>query len=107
MLLAAAAAAVCGPVRAASGQALEETAYSCDGGWIDAVYVETGSQSSVVLLAEGNLVVLKAGPSGSGVRYAPESDTDGYIWHVKGGQGVLAWQEAGRSSLVLNNCFEQ
>ncbi|WP_339107561.1 MliC family protein [Thioclava sp. GXIMD4216] len=78
--------------------------YHCDRqSEISAVYVNTVAPPLVVLWAEGHQVVLPSGPTGSGARYALER---GYVWHTKGSEAFLAWQDD-RGERVLSQCKAQ
>lgn len=82
--------------------------YTCARGVeIPAVYVNALDQPGVaVILVEGRLIALEAGPSGSGVRYAWPSDGSGYVWWTKGDEAALYWRngEIGEETLLLDGC---
>jgi membrane-bound inhibitor of C-type lysozyme len=65
--------------------------YSCAGGARLAVaYINPpGGDSYAVVAWDGRAIPMKAGPTGSGVRYVSLDDT-GLVWHVKGDEGFLA-----------------
>jgi membrane-bound inhibitor of C-type lysozyme len=65
--------------------------YRCAGGASLAVaYINPpGGDSYAVVAHDGALVPMKAGPTGSGVRYL-SLDGSGLVWHTKGDEGFLA-----------------
>lgn len=82
--------------------------YVCDGGAaISVVYLNPpGGDSYAVVGRGGVLVPMKAGPTGSGVRYVtlgaagPEGPL---IWHAKGDEGFLAHDDAGET-MIAGGC---
>ncbi len=80
-------------------------AYVCDGGaTLQVVYFSIGGADYAVLGRDGQLASLKAGPTGSGVRYV-STDGSGLVWHVKGAQGFLARDDADET-MLLTDCIE-
>ena len=81
--------------------------YACDGGGrLEVAYVnpaESG-ESFAVVLHDGALVVMKAGMSGSGVRYVSIGEPR-LVWHTKGNSGFLAHDDADET-MILGNCNE-
>jgi membrane-bound inhibitor of C-type lysozyme len=84
------------------GQAV---AYGCDGGATLAVaYINPpGGDSYAVVAYDGRLVPMKAGPTGSGVRYL-SLDGSRLVWHAKGTQGFLA--RDADMSMIAEGCAE-
>jgi membrane-bound inhibitor of C-type lysozyme len=79
-------------------------AYRCEGQvGLQVAYVNApGGESYAVVGREEGLAVLKAGPTGSGVRYV-SIDGTGLVWHVKGPEGFLARDDASET-MVLEGC---
>jgi membrane-bound inhibitor of C-type lysozyme len=98
----------------AAGPALAEdvpegmtVSYACDGGGELAVsYINPAdsTESFAVLLHEGALVAMKAGMSGSGVRYVSIGEPK-LVWHTKGNVGFLAHDDADET-MILKDCNE-
>ena len=81
--------------------------YRCDGGVrLQVAYLNPpGGPSLAVVEHEGRMVPMRAGPTGSGVRYVAFDDS-GLVWHTKGREGFLA-RDAGADQTTLNgNCVE-
>lgn len=80
--------------------------YRCEGGaHLPVAYVNAPSgESYAVVVADGKMQVLKAGISGSGVRYV-SIDGSGLVWHVKGPEGFLAHDDADET-MILSECRE-
>ena len=79
--------------------------YACAGGAALAVaYVNPpgGAESYAVVLHDGALVPMKAGPTGSGVRYV-SLDGTALVWHTKGDQGFLARDDADLT-MIATDC---
>ena len=77
--------------------------YACDaGGRLEVSYINPADsgESFAVVLHDDALVAMKAGPTGSGVRYVSLDDTK-LVWHVKGDEGFLA-RDADMSMLAEN-----
>jgi membrane-bound inhibitor of C-type lysozyme len=72
------------------------TRYTCaDGARLEVAYINAADGASYAVVAHaGRLVPMKAGPTGSGVRYVA-LDGSGLVWHAKGGAGFLARDDAG------------
>lgn len=83
------------------------THYRCDdGARLPVAYVNAPSGDDyAVIVHDSRLEVLKAGLSGSGVRYV-SIDGTGLVWHVKGAEGFLAKDDAGET-MILQNCKER
>ncbi len=83
--------------------------YVCDGGAVlQAAYInpETGPSLAVVGWA-GMLIPMRAGPTGSGVRYIAFDEQASYRWHTKGDEGVLLFLLADHTAeeeVVLDGC---
>lgn len=80
-------------------------AYACDGGGtLEVVYVNPADtrESFAVLLHDGRLVAMKAGPTGSGVRYVSVGEPR-LVWHTMGNVGFLAHDDAGETT-ILTDC---
>lgn len=82
--------------------------YSCAGGDVLAVaYLNPpGGPSYAVVLHEGELVPMKAGPTGSGVRYVSIGEPR-LVWHVKGDAGFLARDDADETMLTTDCLAEE
>ena len=80
-------------------------AYRCDGGATLAVaYINPpGGDSYAVVAHDGALMPMKAGPTGSGVRYLA-LDGSGLVWHTKGATGFLARDSD--MSMIAEDCTE-
>lgn len=81
--------------------------YACDGGGrLSVAYINpAGTQDSfAVLLHDGALVPMKAGPTGSGVRYVSIGEPK-LVWHTKGNAGFLAHDDAAET-MILQDCNE-
>lgn len=79
--------------------------YACaDGATLAVAYINPpgGADSFAVLLHDGALVPMKAGPTGSGVRYL-SLDGSALVWHTKGDVGFLAHDDAGET-LIAGDC---
>jgi membrane-bound inhibitor of C-type lysozyme len=76
-------------------------AYACAGGSaVSVAYLNPpGGASYAVVLHDGALVPMKAGPTGSGVRYVSLDDTR-LVWHTKGREGFLARDDAGETMIA-------
>lgn len=77
------------------------TYYACsNGSHVMAAYINTsGGQSYAAVVHDGRIIPMKAGPTGSGVRYV-SLDASHVIWHVKGDQGFLARDDAGETMIA-------
>ncbi len=75
--------------------------YHCQGGaTVSAAYLNPpGGDSYAVVLHDGHLYPMKAGPTGSGVRYVSLDDA-GLVWHTKGDDGFLAHDDAGETMMA-------
>lgn len=81
--------------------------YACDGGGkLEIAYVNPGDsqESFAVVLHDGVLVTMKAGPTGSGVRYVSIGEPK-LVWHTKGNAGFLAHDDADET-MILKDCNE-
>lgn len=78
--------------------------YRCDdAARLPVAYVNTPTGDSyAVVVYDAKLSILKAGPSGSGVRYT-SIDGSNLVWHVKGSEGFLARNDADET-MILRNC---
>jgi membrane-bound inhibitor of C-type lysozyme len=78
--------------------------YRCDdGAHLPVAYVNAPEGASyAVLVHDAKLDVLKAGPTGSGVRYV-SIDGSSLVWHVKGPEGFLA-RDDGDETMILTGC---
>jgi membrane-bound inhibitor of C-type lysozyme len=65
--------------------------YRCDGGGsLAAAYLNPpGGDSYAVVVWDGRMTPMKAGLTGSGVRYLALDGSD-LVWHTKGDEGFLA-----------------
>lgn len=79
--------------------------YACaDGTRVAAAYINTPDASYAVVLHEGRLVPMKAGPTGSGVRYVSlPGIAPALVWHTKGAGAFLARDDAGET-LIAQDC---
>jgi membrane-bound inhibitor of C-type lysozyme len=77
--------------------------YVCAGGASLAVaYINPPAGESYAVVAhDGALIPMKAGPTGSGVRYL-SLDGSGLVWHTKGDEGFLAHDAD--MSMIAENC---
>ena len=78
--------------------------YRCEGeAEVDAAYINTpGGESYAVVLHGGVLMPMKAGISGSGVRYV-SLQPPALVWHTKGNEGFLANDDAGET-MIAGGC---
>ena len=81
--------------------------YSCAGGaMIEVAYINPpGGASYAVVLHDGELVPMKAGPTGSGVRYVSIGEP-GLVWHTKGDAGFLAQDDADET-MIAPECIAE
>jgi membrane-bound inhibitor of C-type lysozyme len=79
--------------------------YVCAGGVVlQAAYLNPpGDPSFAVVMHDGDLVPMQAGPTGSGVRYVA-LDGSGLVWHTKGDDGFLAHDQGGGQETLLADC---
>lgn len=89
------------PALAAEGETVH---YRCDDdARLPVAYVNAPSgESYAVIVHDSKLDILKAGMSGSGVRYVSIDGSD-LVWHVKGREGFLAQDDADET-MILQNC---
>ena len=75
--------------------------YACAGGaTLEVAYINPqGGASYAVVLHGGELVPMKAGPTGSGVRYL-SIDEPRLVWHTKGDAGFLAQDDAAETMIT-------
>lgn len=78
--------------------------YTCAGGaHLAAAYINApGGSSYAVVVFDGKMTPMKAGPTGSGVRYvslAPPA----LVWHTKGAQGFLA-RDDDDETMIATDC---
>ena len=81
--------------------------YACDGGGeltISYINPADSKESFAVVLHGGDLVPMKAGPTGSGVRYVSVGEPK-LVWHTKGNAGFLARDDA-EETMILEDCNE-
>jgi membrane-bound inhibitor of C-type lysozyme len=78
--------------------------YACAGGDnLAAGYVNPpGGASYAVIVRDGRMIPMKAGPTGSGVRYL-SLDRSKLVWHVKGDQGFLARDDTDET-MIATGC---
>lgn len=78
--------------------------YHCDDAvGVTVAYLNTADGASyAVVLHDGTLTPMKAGPTGSGVRYVSLTDP-ALVWHSKGNDGFLAHDDADET-LIAGNC---
>jgi membrane-bound inhibitor of C-type lysozyme len=78
--------------------------YDCDGGAVlQVAYINPpGCASYAVVAWDGRLIPMKAGATGSGVRYVSLGEPDALVWHVKGDEGFLA--RDADMSMLLQGC---
>jgi membrane-bound inhibitor of C-type lysozyme len=81
--------------------------YACEGGAVlQVAYVNPpGGESYAVVAYDGELIPMKSGPTGSGVRYVSLDRPDALVWHVKGDEGFLA--RDGDMSMLAQGCVER
>jgi membrane-bound inhibitor of C-type lysozyme len=95
------------PTAAAARDAVPEgtsLSYACAGGAsLEVAYINVpGGASYAVVAHDGALVPMKAGPTGSGVRYLSLDDS-ALVWHTKGDQGFLARDDADET-MIATDC---
>lgn len=75
--------------------------YRCEAGAaVEVAYINTPEGGSyAVVLHAGVLVPMKAGPTGSGVRYV-SLQPPALVWHTKGNGGFLANDDAGETMIA-------
>jgi membrane-bound inhibitor of C-type lysozyme len=104
--LAATAALLALPALAAAGDAPEAIVahYACAGGaHLAAAYINPpGGDSYAVVVWDGRMLPMKAGPTGSGVRYLSIGDPR-LVWHTKGDTGFLARDDADLT-MIATDC---
>lgn len=78
--------------------------YTCDGGaHLAAAYLNAPDGTSfAVVVFDGKMTPMKAGPTGSGVRYVSLT-APALVWHTKGDGGFLAHDDA-RETMIAANC---
>ncbi len=78
--------------------------YQCQGGGtVSAAYINPpDGDSYAVVLHDGHLYPMKAGPTGSGVRYVSLDDA-ALVWHTKGNDGFLAHDDADET-MIAGDC---
>ncbi len=78
--------------------------YTCaGGGHLAAAYLNPpGGAAYAVVVWDGRMTPMKAGPTGSGVRYR-SLDGSKLVWHAKGAQGFLAHDDAGET-MIAQDC---
>ena len=64
-----------------------------------------GGASYAVVLHDGELVPMKAGPTGSGVRYVSIGEPK-LVWHTKGDAGFLAQDDADET-MIAPECIAE
>ena len=81
--------------------------YACAGGAIlEVAYINPpGGASYAVVLHDGELVPMKAGPTGSGVRYVSIGEPR-LVWHTKGDAGFLAQDDADET-MIAPECIAE
>ena len=96
--------ALAAPAAGAAPTGLAAT-YVCAGGVVlQAAYINPPDDPGfAVVVHDGNLVPMQAGPTGSGVRYVA-LDGSGLVWHTKGDDGFLAHEQAGGQETLLADC---
>ncbi len=74
---------------------IEAVEYRCERNVkIDVAYVNSDGAPQVVVMAEGNVAVLRAVPTASGVRYQGPPVEDGYVWWTQDDDAMLGWYDA-------------
>jgi membrane-bound inhibitor of C-type lysozyme len=81
--------------------------YACAGGAeLEVAYINPpGGASYAVVLHDGELVPMKAGPTGSGVRYVSIGEPR-LVWHTKGDAGFLAQDDA-EETMITPECIAE
>ncbi len=79
--------------------------YACDGGvGLEVAYLNPPHGPSLaVVLYDGRLIPMRAGPTGSGVRYVAY-DHSGLVWHSKANAGFLARDDGARQETLAGGC---
>lgn len=80
--------------------------YHCDAGAVLRVaYLNPDPDTSLAVVDyAGHLVPMRAGPTGSGVRYQAIDPASGLIWHSKGDDGFLARATGSAQETLVDNC---
>ena len=75
--------------------------YTCAGGaHLAAAYINAPAGASyAVVVFDGRMTPMQAGPTGSGVRYL-SLDASRLVWHTKGDAGFLANDDADQTMLA-------
>jgi membrane-bound inhibitor of C-type lysozyme len=91
---------------AAAQEASLTRTYHCDAGAVLRVaYLNPDPDTSLAVVDyAGHLVPMRAGPTGSGVRYQAIDTASGLIWHSKGNDGFLARDSGSGQETLLDNC---
>jgi membrane-bound inhibitor of C-type lysozyme len=81
--------------------------YDCQGGAVlQAAYINVpGGPSYAVVAYDGQLVPMKSGPTGSGVRYVSLDRPEALVWHTKGDAGFLA--RDADMAMLLEGCVSR
>jgi membrane-bound inhibitor of C-type lysozyme len=93
------------PAAAQDAPAAFTATYACAGGaTLEVAYLNPpGVAALAVVLHDGKLVPMQAGPTGSGVRYVTFGGGEPLVWHTKGKDGFLARDDA-EESMLLTDC---
>lgn len=77
--------------------------YACEGNThLAAAYINAPDGASyAVVVFDGRMTPMKAGPTGSGVRYVSLDDSK-LVWHTKGDGGFLAHDDAGETMIAAD-----
>src|SRR5690606_11686696 len=103
--LMAAQAASAQPAPPAEAEALTRTYVCEEGAVLRVAYLNCASgESHAVVDFGGQLVPMRAGPTGSGVRYVAFDPENGLVWHSKGDEGVLADDSDSNQQTILRDC---
>ena len=78
--------------------------YTCEGGaHLAAAYINPPDGGSyAVVVFDGKMTPMKAGLSGSGVRYVSLTEP-ALVWHTKGSDGFLAHDD-GEETMIARGC---
>ena len=89
------------PASAQDGSEGVSVTYACAGGLeLQTAYLNAPDGASYAVVGyDGRLIPMKAGPTGSGVRYQ-SLDGSALVWHTRGRDGFLARDDASGTMLV-------
>ncbi|MER2507643.1 MAG: MliC family protein [Amaricoccus sp.] len=82
--------------------------YVCAGGAVLRVaYLNPSPDDSLAVVDYGGrLIPMRAGPTGSGVRYVAFDPVPGFVWHGKGPDGTLFTDGENGQRAILEDCHQ-